>query len=120
MINAEDIRDIIAIYERYGWTLRRVLLTPALRSSIDTNVTEIVGRAVVSGSELDAAWFSRSSIPGKTAWELRHLAPLPYALVGVIDDDEDIDTLAEMISGIEDKMVTNLRFRDPERRSDQI
>lgn len=85
MISAGQIREIIKQYEKHGWTLRRVLLSPAMMES--SGADEIVfGDAPVTPAEIDAAWFSRPSKGGE-AWELRRLSGSPFALVEIFDAD---------------------------------
>lgn len=104
MIDAAAIGEIIAIYEKHAWTLRRVLLSDSLRKSLSTKCAEIFKDAEVIASKLDAAWFSRSSRPDSTAWEIRHLSETPFALVEVIDDGTDSKRSEEVFSITEAKM----------------
>ncbi|NOT46416.1 MAG: hypothetical protein HOP17_01515 [Acidobacteria bacterium] len=78
MIERAAIEQIIAQYEKHGWSLRRVLLSKNLGNEFDDG---LFGDAASLPSELDGLWFSRSSRPDSTAWELRHLSDTPYALV---------------------------------------
>lgn len=105
MIDAGSIKEIIALYAKHGWTLRRVLLSEPLRTSLSTRVEEIFGSVEIAGSELDAAWFSRSSRPESTAWEIRHLSENPFALVEVIDSGTDPSDAEEMFRKAESKML---------------
>jgi hypothetical protein len=116
MISEDAIRKIISLYEKHGWQPRRVLLSDKLRGSLiahyrsprvskgddasfgkgtddsgsalaDPALTDIFGPVEIIPSDLNAVWFSRSSEPAKTAWELRRLSALPYALVEIVDID---------------------------------
>ena len=100
MIDIESVRQIRAQYEKHGWTLRRVLLSEAPSSE----VIEALGDAETSLSDLDAAWFSRSSKPGKVTWELRRLTGAPFALVAIIDESSDASTAAAALGGVEEHM----------------
>ncbi len=105
MIDAAAIGGIIALYRKHGWTLRRVLLSEPLQESLSTAAADIFGDAEVRASELDAAWFSRSSRPNCTAWEIRHLSETPFALVEVIDDHIDAEDAAEVFRDAETRMI---------------
>lgn len=76
--------EIVALYEKHGWQLRRVLLRPESRSELDKSVDA----GHVMESVVDAVWFSRPSHEGREAWELRLLAENPYALFETFEKDE--------------------------------
>ena len=86
MIDVAAIREIVAVYLKYGWTLRRVMLSPALKKSFKESPVEIFGDVPVIDSDTDAAWFSRPPVTGGVAWEIRHLTEVPYALLENIDE----------------------------------
>ena len=85
MIDAASIREIMSVYAKYGWVLRRILLSEPLRSSI-ADIAGTFGEVPVLRSDLDAAWFSRPPNGGPVAWEIRHLSTSPYALLEHIDE----------------------------------
>lgn len=109
--------EIIETYRKHGWRLARVLLTDATRSkivespdaqsvlsrienlsSVGENGDEAGGADSIEfqpsesreirSSEVDALWFARSSAEGREAWELRLIAPTPYALFELFEPDE--------------------------------
>ncbi|MBK7392769.1 MAG: hypothetical protein IPI64_05620 [Chloracidobacterium sp.] len=84
MIDANEINEILTTYKKYGWELRRVLLTAALKS----NVGETFAGVSVADSDIDAAWFSRPPQTGPIAWEIRHLSIAPYALLEHLDETD--------------------------------
>ncbi len=86
MIDAENIGEIIAVYEKHGWVLRRVLLTPTLKARVNDGISQFVDGVQVIDAEVDAAWFSRPPLSGGVAWEIRHLGETPYALVENVDE----------------------------------
>lgn len=89
MIDANEIGEILATYKKYGWVLRRVLLTAALKK----NLGEMFEGVSVYDGDIDAAWFSRPPQPGAIAWEIRHLSTAPYALLEHLDEtDVDFET----------------------------
>ncbi|MBP7416285.1 MAG: hypothetical protein KA831_06505 [Pyrinomonadaceae bacterium] len=84
MIDANEINEILAIYKKYGWELRRVLLT----AEVKENVGDIFTGVSVAESDIDAAWFSRPPQLGAIAWEIRHLSTAPYALLEHLDESD--------------------------------
>ena len=95
MIDADSINSIISVYVKHGWTLRRVLLSNALKTSLGE--TYDFGDAEVTAADFDALWFSRTRNDHETAWEIRHISNTAYALVAVVDSEQDDEaaTLAE-------------------------
>ena len=99
MIDPALINDIVAQYEKHGWALRRILHS-------DPNISP---RSLPDGvraekSPIDALWFSRTSLPGTEAWELRRLTNVPFALVQVIADDLTEAEREEILSDVEKAM----------------
>ncbi len=103
MIDANAVGEIISLYEKHGWKLRRALLSPETRSSIEKKLAN----AEVSDADFDALWFSRRSSPDSEAWELRRLTGSPFALVTVVPTDATTDELEAALTQIEE----NLRER---------
>ena len=103
-----DVAEIIGQYERHGWKLRRVLLSPDLAASLDR---ALFGDAEIAhAAEGSGLWFSRRSQPGHEAWELRRISAAPFAIVELVPDgltDEERDGL---LSAAESRMF------DPARR----
>ena len=100
MIDATAVGEILAQYDKHGWTLRRALLSPDSKSEIpkfDVSVKLIE-------SDLDALWFSRRSKPESEAWELRRLTALPFALVAVVPTNASGDELEASLAQIESDM----------------
>ena len=100
MIKAAEISDILSTYEKYGWQLRRVLLTKELKESLD--VADLFGEMELLDSDIDAAWFSRPPTGMSVAWEIRHLSELPYALLEQID--ENTDDVEEKLHAVESRL----------------
>ncbi len=86
MITVETFNEIVAVYVRHGWALRRVLLSPALRDALKPSISKMSDHVLVSDSDIDAAWFSRPPLRGGVPWEIRHLSDNPYALLYTIDE----------------------------------
>lgn len=90
MISAEQIGEIVSLYKKHGWSLRRVLLSDALRVSLNEALQDLFGGAeIVSSPFLNAAWFSRASGKTRETWELRHLSETPFALLEVFGAETD-------------------------------
>ncbi len=104
------LEQILEQYRKHGWTLQQVLLSDHLRENIG-DTASLFGQSEIISSELDAAWFSRLSKPGTTAWELRHLSEAPYALVTGIDDAFGPDEAESALRSTEAKMLEVTRFR---------
>ena len=94
-------KQIIALYERHGWTLKRALLTSETRAAIDDN---ILNNAAIVNSEFDALWFARTSHADREAWELRLLAEQQYALFEAFEADESEEDREEARLEMENRM----------------
>jgi hypothetical protein len=94
--------EIVGVYSKHGWQLRRVLLSQEMRSQFDQN---LVGEQVaVIEAEIDALWFSRPSHSGREAWELRVLLENPYALFETFEADETSEERDEMLLEMENRL----------------
>jgi hypothetical protein len=102
MIEASAIAEIIGTYKKYGWVLRRVLLSPALATKLGTEKDALFGDAAITGSAVDAAWFSRPPQPGDVAWEVRYLGDTPYALLVKVDESDP--EFENMLQGVEEQL----------------
>lgn len=105
MIDSSAIEKIVAQYVKHGWTLRRVLL------SDDGPDSGAFGEAEILRSDLNALWFSRSTRPDSTAWELRHLSTAPYALVTGVPFEADPQGTDAILSETEIRMRETLTKR---------
>lgn len=103
MISADGIAAIVAQYESFEWRLRRVLLSPELRERLGQTATALFGSAEIVDSDLDAAWFSRPSRGASVAWEIRRLDDFPFALVEVIEVDDE-DALGDIFARLENDL----------------
>ncbi|HTK38607.1 MAG TPA: hypothetical protein VL325_08955 [Pyrinomonadaceae bacterium] len=110
MIDPAAIADIISLYKKHGWTLRRLLMSPegekALRS-----VSDLPKGVETRSSDLDGAWFSRSSNPERETWELRLLEPTPFALLDVLDMTATETEREEALKRVEERWVSLRRDR---------
>ena len=98
---------IIDQYRKHGWTLRRVLLSDAIREKVP-DLASTFAHVEVREAAIDAAWFSRSSRPGSTAWELRHLSAAPYALVETIHDGTTFADAEKALGRTEERLREKL------------
>jgi hypothetical protein len=106
MITVEEIQEILSLYKKHGWNLRRVLLSDGLRVNINEHIQDLFGGAeIVSSPFLNALWFARAS--GKTgeAWELRHLSETPFALVQVFPGDMTEEAREEIRNEMQTRIV---------------
>lgn len=97
------IEEILGVYQKHGWQLRRVLLTAATRAELGSS-PELFKSAQVAESTVDALWFSRPSHEGREAWELRLLSENPYALFETFERDETEEQREEMRSEMEARL----------------
>ncbi|HMQ02375.1 MAG TPA: hypothetical protein PKD26_00465 [Pyrinomonadaceae bacterium] len=110
MMDLESLRQVIEQYRMHGWDLQSILFSEPLSPKLD-QIKAIVGKVELIRSELDAAWFSRLSRPGMTAWELRHLSSVPYALIAGIDDELTPEEAESARRATEMKMLKVVRDR---------
>lgn len=106
MTTAAQINEIISLYTKHGWKLRRVLLSAAVKKLADEFDS---GDAEVRESSIEALWFSRRSRPGSESWEIRRLAGTPFALVEVFDDGTPEEEFEERIAETENRLEETLR-----------
>ena len=104
MVNRrEQVKEIVATYNKHGWRLRRVLLTPETRAEMEDN--SWAGDAPLELREFDALWFSRASHGNREAWELRLVATTQYALFETFESDEPEEAREEVRNEMEARMA---------------
>lgn len=101
MISGKEIGDILALYAKHGWILRRVLLSDKLRESL---AFDFFGDTEVVSSNLDALWFSRVSNKNE-AWEIRHLSKTPFALVEVFPEGTTDKEREKVLSETQTRLI---------------
>lgn len=102
-MHVAGVADVVAMYKKHGWTLRRILISqPEEISTFDSFV--VAESAETFHSKLDAAWFTRRTRPNTETWELRRLTGTPFALVAVIPDTFSDDERENMLGEIEERM----------------
>ena len=130
-----QFRDALALYRRHGWSLARVLMTPATLAELaragatdaraaDAGVAAAnVAAASVDGaadaaaappafegvvareSDADAMWLSRPSAGGREAWELRLVSDPPYALFELFEAEEAEEDREDVRREMEARLV---------------
>ena len=87
MTEPDKIREIIGTYEKYGWILRRLMLTAKTHQNLAAGdpLTAYI-TSLRQATPIDMAWFSRPPRDGGVAWELRYLGEPPFALLETIDE----------------------------------
>jgi hypothetical protein len=107
MNHADLFTELVAIYRKHGWELRRALLQPATLAELQELVTELP----VKEAAVDALWFSRPSHNNREAWELRLVAQTQYALFETFEADETEeerdDVRLEMEARLRDYVLGN-------------
>ncbi len=103
MDRVELIDDIIATYQRHGWTLRRVLLRPDTLAALSQRPERFSG-VDLRESDFDALWFARASHGEREAWELRLVSQQAYALFELFENDEPEDRREEARREMENRM----------------
>lgn len=81
-INTDGLGSLIKTYTKYGWHLRRLVITGAAEAE-----TLSVHGVPIADGVVDAAWFSRPQQAGPIAWEIRYIGPSRYALVEHLDEN---------------------------------
>ena len=110
MQTVELARQIIAMYERHGWSLRRVLLRPDTKRDVESQRENLLGQAELRDSDFDALWFARASHEKREAWELRLISEQPYALFEAFETDEAEEDREEARHEMENRMREHARL----------
>ena len=101
MIRAGQIAEILALYKKHGWILRRVLLSDALRAELAESLETLFGTVEIRASEIDAAWFSRRARAEQETWELRRLSETPLALMEIFETEDEDEVREETLAEVE-------------------
>lgn len=104
MINVATINEILALYKKHGWNVRRVLLSDELRVNLTDSLQNLFGAAEIVTSRLNGVWFSRPAKHGGETWELRRLSETPFALVEVFEEDIADDIREDVLRATEKRM----------------
>ena len=101
-------KQIIDLYERHGWTLKRALLTSETRAATDAS---IFSNTAIVDSDFDALWFARRSQADREAWELRLMAEQQYALFEAFEADESEEDRDEARLEMENRMRDHVKSK---------
>ena len=104
MNQIDQLFEIVTTYRRFGWRLRRVLLTPDTASASAEREQALFVQATVADSTIDALWFSRPSHDKREAWELRLVSEIAYALFETFESDETEEQREELRQEMEARM----------------
>ena len=102
------INEIVDLYQKHGWQLRRVLLCPKTQIELGTELTIFSG-IEMKEAEVDAVWFSRPSHQQREAWELRLVAENSYALFETFEADESEEDREDVRHEMEVRMREYLK-----------
>jgi hypothetical protein len=102
-MTVKQIEEILSLYQKHGWTLRRVLLSVKLKKQLAGSL-QIFSETEIIDSRIDAAWFSRAAGKDREAWELRRLSETPYALFEVFELDQKSEIGEEIRREMESKL----------------
>ena len=108
MIKAAQIAEILSLYQKHGWILRRVLLSDELQKNLGDAPATLFGAAEIRESVIDAVWFSRPPNAAQETWELRRLSATPFALLEIFDADDEDEIREETLAEIEAQMKNAL------------
>lgn len=108
MISAEIVREILSLYRKHGWSLRRVLLSEKLYQHLSDSIKLLFGDAEIVSAEIDAAWFSRASGKTNEAWELRHLSETPFAVFELFDKETSEKVVRTKLLEMEKRLENRL------------
>ncbi len=109
MISAGTINEIVGVYEKHGWLLRRVLLSAGLKAELAASLDGLFDDALIVDADIDAAWFSRPPSGGGVPWEIRHLSDSPYSLLENIDENDP--GFEDALKAVEGRLRKNVGSR---------
>jgi hypothetical protein len=105
MLTTQQISEILNLYSKFGWQLKKVLLTDRLKVSLGKDLKDLFGDTEIKPAKVDAVWFSRPSGTDSVAWELRRLSDTPFALFEAFDLDDDEETCEEVRAEMESRLM---------------
>jgi len=96
--------ELLTTYQRHGWQLRALLLTPETITELKRGEDDLLQSVMIKDSPVDALWFSRPSHEQREAWELRLLSETQYALFETFEADETEEQREEMRQEMEARL----------------
>lgn len=104
MTKGDLFNEIIATYEKHGWTFKVALLCQKTLNELPPAARTKLTSVELRDSPVDALWFSRPSHHNREAWELRLLSETQYALFESFEPEETEEQRAEMRDEMEAKL----------------
>ncbi len=105
MQQSQRFKEIIAIYRKFNWELKRVLLSAQSAAELGSSREALFGDAAVRESmPVDALWFARPSPPEREAWELRLVGASQFALFETFESDESEEEREELRRELESQL----------------
>jgi hypothetical protein len=104
MIDLNSIETIVAQYEKFGWSLRRILLKNEVLDRLIDNLSSQFKDIPIHAGVVDGLWFSRRQGKAET-WELRRLSGTPFALLDVIDVSIEGPEREAILAEVESRMA---------------
>lgn len=100
------LQELVNVYLKHGWALRRLLLTPETQNAAAAQIEKFVdaNNALIVENDFDAAWFARAAGNKRESWELRLVQTAPYALFEMLDGDLTEAAREARLAKIENKM----------------
>ena len=108
-MRAEQIQEILSLYIKHGWTLRRVLLTSKQKNQIANSIEMLFKSAEIIDAEIDAVWLSRVSTENRESWEIRRLSETGYALNEVFEEDDEEEVREEIRQEMQARMQEQVK-----------
>ncbi|MDI1242033.1 MAG: hypothetical protein PSX80_08955 [bacterium] len=99
-----DIRPIIEQYAKHDWILRRLMLSSASTAALAPEIASLNVEVELAECGREGMWFSRRTMAGREAWELRRLSGSPFALVAVLEDSLSEEDRADVLTAVESRM----------------
>ena len=103
MNQMDRIQELLIVYQKHGWEMKRLLICPETRDELVKDEMSFAGIRV-EDSSLDALWFSRPSHYNREAWELRLVAESNYALFETFEVDESEEAREDVRREMEARM----------------
>ncbi len=107
MIGINEISEILSLYKKHGWKLRRALLSETMRSKLTEKDRHRLfgGNISTKQSQIDAVWFERSRKDGGVAWEIRLLSNSPLALCESLPKGFPADQIKHEKKNMENRLL---------------
>lgn len=105
MMSVSAVEEVIALYSRHGWELRRLLSQSRDVKLIADKYRDVI----VADFAIDAAWFARPRRLGPVAWEIRYLGKPPFALLESLDEADP--AFEDNLRAVEQRLLHTVRAK---------